>query len=97
MSIGEALKIEQSQNYQGDDWWSWSVWLSGSEDELDKVAKVEYTLHRSFSKPVRTVENREDRFKLSSEGWGGFLIYATVFNKDGGERHLEHQLRLYYP
>jgi transcription initiation factor IIF auxiliary subunit len=97
MSIGEGLRIEQSQNYQGDDWWSWSVWLDGSEDELDKVAKVEYTLHPTFSKPVRTVENRGDRFKLSSEGWGGFLVYATVFNKDGSARHLQHQLRLYYP
>jgi len=92
-----GLKIEQSQKYQGDDWWSWSVWIDGPDAELDRVARVEYTLHRTFSRPVRTVDSRANRFKLSTEGWGGFTIYANVYSYDGSFFSLEHQLRLYYP
>jgi transcription initiation factor IIF auxiliary subunit len=89
MSITTNLKINQSQIYRGDDWWSWSVWIDGSEDELNGIAKVEYTLHPTFPKPVRIVETRDNRFKLSTEGWGGFLIYASVFQKDGSLCHLQ--------
>ena len=97
MSVTNDLTIEQSQEYQGDDWWSWSVWVNGSEDQLDKVAKVEYTLHRTFRQPVRTIETRSNKFRLSTEGWGGFPLYARVFRKDGVFLKLQHEIRLYYP
>src|SRR5215471_2937992 len=32
-----SLHIEQSYDYQGDDWWKWAVWLEGSDAELDDV------------------------------------------------------------
>jgi|SRR5277367_2051337 len=92
-----GLGLEQSQEYEGDEWWSWSVSLAGSDEELDAVAEVEYTLHPTFSDPVRRIKTRQNRFKLSTEGWGGFLIYARVVKKDASTCHLQHQLRLYYP
>lgn len=97
MSATNGLTIDQSQKYEGDEWWSWSVWIDGPKNELDEVTQVEYTLHPTFPKPVRTVTTRQDGFKLSTEGWGGFPIYARVSKKDGSVHHLQHQLRLYYP
>jgi transcription initiation factor IIF auxiliary subunit len=97
MAATKRLKIEQNQKYYGDDWWSWSVWIDGPEEELSNVTKVEYTLHPTFSKPVRTITTRRNQFKLSTEGWGTFPIYARVFKKDGSIRRLQHNLRLSYP
>jgi transcription initiation factor IIF auxiliary subunit len=93
----KTLKIEQSQKYKGDGWWSWSVWVAGSASQLDGIAKVEYTLHPTFAKPVRAVSTRRNQFKLSSEGWGGFRLYARVIRKDGTIVNIQHQLQLYYP
>ena len=71
-------RLEQDSRYAGDDWWSWSVWLEGDDEDLDQVEEVEYTLHRSFRKPVRKVNDRATKFKLKTAGWGRFTIYATV-------------------
>jgi transcription initiation factor IIF auxiliary subunit len=92
-----SLKIEQSQKYEGDDWWSWSVWLSGTQADLDAVDFVEYTLHPTFRNPVRTIKTRRNGFRLDTEGWGVFPIHARVCRKDGGIVRLKHQLKLTYP
>jgi transcription initiation factor IIF auxiliary subunit len=97
MAERTSLKIEQSEKYQGDDWWSWSVWVAGPEADLDAVQLVEYTLHPTFRNPVRTVRNRRNGFKLKEAGWGVFTIYARLCKKDGSVIRLKHQLKLTYP
>jgi transcription initiation factor IIF auxiliary subunit len=97
VSTRKPLSIDQSEKYEGDKWWKWAVWLSGSDDELDGVAQVEYTLHPSFPTPVRVIATRKNQFKLSSQGWGVFPIYARVLMKDGTVLRLRHQLQLHYP
>jgi len=92
-----ALKIAQDYKYVGDDYWKWSVWLDGPKRELDRVESVTYTLHPTFPKPVRTVDSRKNRFRLSTEGWGIFTLYAKVTNKDGSIERLKHPLELRYP
>ena len=42
------LKVAQSQAYQGDDWWDWSVWLKGDAD-LKNVEYVIWHLHPTFT------------------------------------------------
>jgi len=91
------IRIAQDQKYHGDDWWSWSIWIEGDDDELDKIEKVVYQLHRTFPDPVRTITKRKSKFKLSSEGWGVFTIYARVFTHDGAACKLSHDLELSYP
>ena len=91
------LRIEQSEAYEGNDWWSWSVWLDGPKRDLDDVDFVEYTLHPTFRDPVRTVRTRHNKFKLETEGWGVFPIYARVSTKDKEVIRLKHQLKLTYP
>src|SRR5258708_32948051 len=97
MAEESSLKIEQSEKYEGDDWWSWSVWVVGPKSDLDEVDFVEYTLHPTFRDPVRTVRTRKNGFKLDTGGWGVFPIYARVGRKDGGVIRLGHQLQLAYP
>lgn len=92
-----SLTIAQDFNYRGEDWWEWSVWIDGPEQELDEVKSVEYTLHPSFSNPVRTIADRSSKFRLKTAGWGVFTIYAKAAHKNGGETLLEHDLELLYP
>lgn len=91
------LKIERATEYQGNDYWRWSVWLSGPATDLDQVKYVEYRLHPTFPNPVRRIDSREDNFKLRSAGWGEFLIYANVATKNGDTIRLSHRLELRYP
>jgi transcription initiation factor IIF auxiliary subunit len=92
-----ALGIVQDSRYQGDDWWDWSVWLDGPDEELDAVDHVVYTLHRTFPDPVRTVRDRSTRFRLAARGWGTFRIYAKVVSRGGAALKLHHDLDLRYP
>ena len=92
-----ALTIEQDFNYKGDDYWRWSIWLGGPDEEVAAVDHVVYTLHPTFPNPVRTVTDRSSRFRLDTAGWGTFLIYAKVVGRDKQEQHLQHQLELSYP
>lgn len=89
-----SLKIAQDFDYKGNDWWEWSVWIDGPDSELDEVEQVEYTLHPTFPKPVRTVADRRSKFRLQTAGWGVFTIYAKAIHKDGGVTLLEHDLEL---
>lgn len=97
MQAKSSLKIEQTEKFEGDEWWSWSVWLDGPKSELEQVKYVEYTLHPTFPEPVVRVTNRSNSFKLSTGGWGVFPIYAQVVRKDGTVLRLKHRLQLHYP
>jgi transcription initiation factor IIF auxiliary subunit len=91
------MRIAQSEKYQGDDWWKWAVWIECSDQELGSITSVTYTLHPTFRNPVRTVTNREQSFRLESEGWGVFTIYAKVDLENGETERLTHELELHYP
>jgi transcription initiation factor IIF auxiliary subunit len=91
------MKLAQSEKYKDDDWWEWAVWIDGKPEELKSISAVTYTLHPTFSNPIRTVTNRRSKFKLRSEGWGGFVVYARVSLKDGGVRQIKRELKLHYP
>jgi len=92
-----TLRIEQDCDYKNDDWWEWSVWIEGTEQELDTIKFVQYTLHPSFPNPVRKITDRASKFQLKTSGWGSFTIYAKVLHKDGNDTSLQQELTLYYP
>jgi len=92
-----SLTIAQDFNYKDDDWWKWSVWIEGSEQELDDIKSVEYTLHPSFPNPVRSITDRSSKFRLKTAGWGTFTIYAKAAHRNGEQTLLEHELELLYP
>jgi transcription initiation factor IIF auxiliary subunit len=92
-----ALELKQDFEYEGQDWWEWSVWVDGSEQELDQIDYVEYTLHPTFPKPVQKIDDRSSQFRLHASGWGMFTIYAKIVHKDGKHTLREHLLELSYP
>ena len=94
--MSTPFEIQQSEEYEGENWWRWAVWLEGSDEALDAVESVEWTLHPTFPNPVRRKTNREDKFKLETAGWGVFPIRARVHMKDGGSHTLAHQLVLHH-
>jgi transcription initiation factor IIF auxiliary subunit len=91
-----GLRIEQGFQYQGEDWWKWWIWLDGTQEELASVQEVTYVLHPSFPNPVRTIRNRETKFRLETAGWGTFTIYARVLHADDTVSNMEHELVLLY-
>ncbi|MDH3499766.1 MAG: TIR domain-containing protein, partial [Acidimicrobiia bacterium] len=92
-----ALQIAQDYEYRSDDHWKWSVWLEGTEEELDQVDAVEYHLHPTFPNPVRVVDDRAGQFRLTASGWGVFKLEARVRHTDGSVTPLSHMLELAYP
>jgi predicted acylesterase/phospholipase RssA len=91
------VKIDQGEEYQGNDRWRWWVWVEGPEDNLNKIDHVIYTLDRTFPNPIREVTDRQSKFRLETAGWGTFPVKATIIRKDGVKEQLIHNLRLTYP
>jgi V8-like Glu-specific endopeptidase len=91
------FELRQTSEYVGDDQWNWAVWLEGSPEQLDAVESVEYTLHPTFPKPVRLVQERSTKFRLESGGWGSFLLRASIRRKDGSVVPATLDLDFHYP
>lgn len=92
-----TIKIVQSNQYEGEDWWSWAVWLEAPKREMDAIKCVVYRLHSTFEEPVRTITTRRNGFKLESGGWGEFVIHLEIVGIDGRRRKRDHSLKLEYP
>ena len=78
-----------------DGFWDWTVYLRGSDDILQRVEFVEYTLHETFPDPVRIVKERgvgPYAFALSTSGWGTFTIRIRITYKDGTYQRISYQL-----
>lgn len=94
--MSDEFEIQQSEEYQGDKWWKWAVWIEGSDEALDRIEYVEWTLHPTFPDPIRKVRNRSEKFRIETGGWGVFQIRARVQTKDGSAYKLKHALSLHY-
>ena len=91
------LFVAQNQRYEGDNWWKWSLWIEGANDDLDRIESVTYRLHSTFPEPIRTVKDRASKFQLRCSGWGVFLIPVEVRLKNGKAIQLVHQLQFTFP
>ena len=89
------LKLKNSWNYKGKDWWDWEAFLDDQgSGELSNVEYVEYILHPTFPEPVRKIRDKKNGFRLKTGGWGVFSLKAFVHTKDGKKYKLEHFLTL---
>jgi transcription initiation factor IIF auxiliary subunit len=95
--MSDEFTIEQSEQFEGEDWWKWAVWIEGPDEALDRIDFVEWTLHPTFPDPVRRIRDRESKFCLKTGGWGVFPILARVQLNDGRQIKLHHYLKLHYP
>lgn len=91
-----ALQVVQQVRRQKETlhWWTWSVWLDGAADDLDRVAKAVYHLHPSFKPPVRESTSRRSKFRIGGSSLSDFLIIARIFSHNGEEIELKHWLTL---
>ena len=66
--------------------WEWSIYLSGSPQEINRILCVTYHLHPTFPKPNREVfdDNFDPQhaFVLSTNGWATFVVKIDVLFKD---------------
>jgi hypothetical protein len=92
-----TLKVAQSAAPNDQTRWDWSVWIEGTDNELDAIEEVTRKLHPTFTTPIRHVKSRETKFKLSTSGWGEFEIHATLKMKNGRSNSLRHWLKLVDP
>jgi NTE family protein len=103
VAMTSPFTLAQDSDYEGNDYWRWSVWLDAAHADLDAVDHVVYTLDPSYRNPVRTVSDRSTRFRLEAGGWDAFKVFATVvFAAVPGElprknENLDLELALEYP
>lgn len=91
------LRLKNSWEYKGNDRWDWSVFLEDDgTGEIENIVFVEYILHPTFPNPRRVNTDRKNKFALSTNGWGVFLIRAFANTKQGEKIKLEHDLYLSY-
>jgi transcription initiation factor IIF auxiliary subunit len=75
-------------------WFRWTVFMDEPAERLAEVDRVEYRLHETFPNPIRVVSDPDSRFALHTSGWGEFVIFITVYLKNGSEEHTKYQLDL---
>ena len=96
-SIKEMLEqsnyeIAQGCKDNGKDW-DWWLWIEANEEDLDKIRDVTYYLHSTFKEPIRSITDRSTNYKLTTSGWGTFVIKIEINLKSGVIVKLEHQLK----
>ena len=92
-----TLRLVQESHQAGENNWKWSIWLAGSDQELDEVQSVRYILHSTFRNPVRVVDDRGSSFRIDSSGWGEFRVFAHVQVPDEPVVVLSTWLHLFKP
>jgi transcription initiation factor IIF auxiliary subunit len=78
-----------------ENYYRWKVFVDAPDAVLNEIQSVEYTLHPTFPEPVRTSQDRGDRFGLEASGWGEFTILAKVRLKDGTDQTVPYWLDLH--
>jgi transcription initiation factor IIF auxiliary subunit len=77
-----------------DDWYSWTVYIQGTDEELNQIKYVTYLLHESF--PNRRIVSKDlaNNFARKTSGWGEFLLRAEAMMKSEETKHAELWLDL---
>lgn len=81
----------------GRDHYHIATWLEGSDEELDRVARVEYRLHPSFKRPVRSSSDRGNKFSITLWAWGMFNVDAVLHFQDGTSESHNYYLNYELP
>lgn len=87
-----ALQVKNTSTYKGNGRWNWTIFIDGSNYELNEISFVEYKLHPTFKNPIRKATNRENGFALSTNGWGTFVVKVKIHYLNQRIRELDHQL-----
>jgi len=61
--------------------YAFHVIIQATDDVLDRIESVRYSLHPSYPNPIRVVTDRASRFKLKDLAWGETNVRAEVLVK----------------
>lgn len=90
------IKVDNTATELANGWWEWTIFITAPSSVLNEIKCVEYTLHETFSKPLREVcklgADRQKAFPLTAHGWGPFSVPVKILFKDGKAQYLTHQL-----
>ena len=92
ISTSEEASVSQAHRYADATAYEWSLQLVADAEVLDQVSHVIYDLHETFNNPRRTVRDRRSNFRLSTVGWGVFMVKLAVHFVDGSVGHSTHML-----
>lgn len=77
-----------------DDWYSWTVFIEGTAQELNEIKRIIYQLHESFPTSRIVSTNALNNFARTSQGWGEFLVRVEAEMKSGETKNAERWLDL---
>jgi len=81
--------------YVGKKAWDWTIYIACKPSVLQKILRVTYQLHPTFTDPnkiIREPGNVSKAFPYSTTGWGTFNIGVRIEFKDGSEFTTNHYL-----
>ncbi len=96
ISAAQEIKARNTSRYVGNGKWDWTIFIQASEQVLDDIKCVEYTLHPTFPNPIREECSLGDLrypFGHSTNGWGTFEIPIKITSKNGTVRSLKYNLK----
>ena len=88
------MKVANTYKKLRDNWYSWTVSIQGTDEELRKIKYVTYLLHETFPNRRMVSTNAANNFARTNEGWGEFLLRAEVRMKNREIKHAELWLNL---
>ena len=77
-----------------DDWYSWTVSIQGTAQELSQIKHVTYLLHETFPNRRIVSTKASNNFARKLHGWGEFLLRAEAVMENGETKHAELWLDL---
>jgi transcription initiation factor IIF auxiliary subunit len=84
-------------NERGREHFHVGIWIEGTIEDLDSIDHVEYSLHPSFKKPVRTSSNRSNKFSITIWTWGMFMIDVAIYKRNSEVDHIQYYLSYELP
>lgn len=89
------LKLQNNWTYKGNGRWDWEIYLvDNNSGKLKDIVSVDYRLHPTFPKPRRIKNNKQDNFKLKTNGWGTFVVKAYAITNTGEKIEMDHLITL---
>lgn len=87
--------IKNDKSHLTGNQYGWNIYIEAPQRVLNNVLCVEYTLHKTFRNPIRTVCNRQAKFELRANGWGEFNVKIKITYVNGQVEYFNHWLTLF--
>ena len=88
------MKVTNTYKKIRENWYNWTVSINGTLEELERIKRVTYILHKSFPNRRIVSTNASKNFSRTTSGWGEFLIKAEAVMRSGELKSAELWLDL---